>query len=182
MSRIAKEPVKIPDKVRASVENGIISVIGPKGALEMSVHPAVKVLMKDQLVTVAARHSTVKSRAMSGTTRSLFNNMVIGVSEGFEKRLTLIGTGYRAKADGSTVNLSLGFSHPIVYQASKEITFHVESESSAQVKLVVRGIDKQEVGQVAADLRRMRPPEPYKGKGVRYSDERVRRKTIKSVG
>ncbi len=182
MSRIAKEPVKIPDNIRVSIANGTVAVNGPKGTLEMPIHPAVKVSMNDRLVSVAARHSTVKSKAMSGTTRSLINNMVIGVSDGFEKRLTLVGTGYRAKAQGSAINLSLGFSHPIVYQASKEITFHVESESSAQVKLVVRGIDKQEVGQVAADLRRMRPPEPYKGKGVRYSDERVRRKTIKSVG
>ncbi len=182
MSRIAKEPVKIPNGVRASLNNGVVSVSGPKGQLEMPVHPTVIVSMKDQSVSVTARHSTIKSKAMSGTTRSLINNMVIGVSKGFQKKLTLIGTGYRAKAAGSKVNLSLGFSHPIEYDGLEGINFQVTSETSSQVELVVAGIDKQRVGQVAADLRRMRPPEPYKGKGVRYSDEKVRRKTIKSVG
>ncbi len=147
----------------------------------MPLHQLVKVSNEDSTIVVRARNSSVKSRAMSGTMRSLVNNMVVGVSQGFQREMTLVGTGYRAQANGSSVNLSLGYSHPIEYQAPDSVTFEIKSESSSQVELVIKGIDKQVVGQVAADIRRMRPPEPYKGKGVRYSDERIRRKQAKSI-
>lgn len=181
MSRIAKEPVAIPDGVKVDLSRGMIRAEGPKGKLQLTLHQLVKVSDEDDSIVVRARNSSKKSRAMSGTTRSLVNNMIVGVSQGFRKEMTLVGTGYRAQASGSSVNLSLGYSHPISYEAPEGVTFEIKSESSSQVELVVRGIDKQVVGQVAADIRRMRPPEPYKGKGVRYSDERIRRKQAKSV-
>ena len=181
MSRIAKEPVMIPEGVMVDLSNSVIKAKGPKGNLQLSLHQLVKVTNEDNSIVVRARNSSMKSRAMSGTTRSLVNNMIVGVSQGFQKEMTLVGTGYRAQANGSSVNLSLGYSHPIAYQAPDGVTFEIKSESSSQVELVIKGIDKQIVGQVAADIRRMRPPEPYKGKGVRYSDERIRRKQSKSV-
>ena len=182
MSRIAKEPVQVPAGVAVSIAGGTVAVKGPKGDLDMPLHPLVQVFKKDNTIVVRARNSSAKSRAMSGTTRSLIANMVDGVNQGFKKNLTLIGTGYRAKVEGSNLHLSLGFSHPIDYEAPQDVFFRVTSETSAKVELVVEGIDKQVVGQVAADIRRFRPPEPYKGKGVRYSDERVRIKQSKSVG
>ena len=163
------------------MSGGMICVKGPKGELDMKIHSLVEVANEDGSVKVKARNSSAKSRAMSGTTRSLINNMVTGVNSGFHIDLILVGTGYRAKAEGSKVNLSLGFSHPIEYEAPKDVTFEVKSESSSQVELTVHGVDKQVVGQVAAEIRRMRPPEPYKGKGVRYANERVRRKQAKGV-
>ncbi len=181
MSRIAKEPVIIPDGVNVKLSRGVIKADGPKGHLEMPVHQLVKMSDEDNTIVVKARNNSVKSVAMSGTMRSLVNNMVVGVSQGFQREMTLVGTGYRAQANGSSVRLSLGYSHPIEYQAPDGVTFEIKSESSSQVELVIRGIDKQVVGQVAADIRRMRPPEPYKGKGVRYSDEQIRRKQAKSV-
>ena len=182
MSRIAKEPVQIPAGVEVNISGRTVAVKGPKGNLDLQLHPAVRLVREDQTITVRARNSSAKSRAMSGTMRSLIANMVSGVTEGYRKNLTLIGTGYRANVDGDTLNLSLGFSHPISYEAPKNISFRVTSETSARVEMVVEGIDKQVVGQVAADIRRFRPPEPYKGKGVRYSDEWVRAKQAKSVG
>ena len=182
MSRVAKEPVMIPDGVSIELSARDIQVKGPKGELNMSIHPLVKVAANDGVVSVAARNSSQNSRAMSGTTRSLINNMVIGVSAGFRKELTLVGTGYRAQVEQSKITLLLGYSHPIEYVPPAGISFEIKSESSSQVELVVHGYDKQLLGQVAADLRKMRPPEPYKGKGVRYSDEWIRRKQAKSVG
>ena len=171
----------IPEGVKVDLSNSVIKAEGPKGSLQLSLHQLVKVTNEDNSIVVRARNSSMNSRAMSGTTRSLVNNMIVGVSQGFQKEMTLVGTGYRAQANGSSVNLSLGYSHPIAYQAPDGVTFEIKSESSSQVELVIKGIDKQIVGQVAADIRRMRPPEPYKGKGVRYSDERIRRKQSKSV-
>ncbi len=181
MSRIAKEPVIIPDGVKVEMSGGTIKADGPKGSLQMPLHQLVKVSNEDSAIVVRPRNSSVNSRAMSGTMRSLVNNMIVGVSQGFQREMTLVGTGYRAQANGSRVNLSLGYSHPIEYEAPNSVTFEIKSESSSQVELVIKGIDKQVVGQVAADIRRMRPPEPYKGKGVRYSDERIRRKQAKSI-
>ena len=182
MSRIAKEPVQIPAGVELDISGRSVVVKGPKGHLNLLVHPTVQLIQEDQAVTVRARNSSAKSRAMSGTMRSLIQNMVTGVTKGYQKNLTLIGTGYRAKVNGATLNLSLGFSHPITYKAPKDISFRVTSETSAKVEMVVEGIDKQVVGQVAADIRAFRPPEPYKGKGVRYADEWVRMKQAKSIG
>lgn len=182
MSRVAKEPIAIPNGVKVNSSAREISVNGPKGALNMDIHPLVKVSVGESEITVTARNASANSRAMSGTMRSLINNMVTGVSTGFRKELTLVGTGYRAQVNQSKVTLSLGYSHPIDYLAPSGVTFEIKSESSAQVELVVNGFDKQVVGQVAADIRRLRPPEPYKGKGVRYSDEWVRRKQAKSIG
>lgn len=182
MSRVAKEPVTIPSGVNVNLSAREISVKGPKGELNMDIHPLVNVSVEDSEISVTARNTSANSRAMSGTMRSLINNMVTGVSVGFRKELTLVGTGYRAQVNQSKVTLALGYSHPIDYEAPSGVTFEIKSESSAQVELVVNGFDKQVVGQVAADIRRLRPPEPYKGKGVRYSDEWVRRKQAKSIG
>lgn len=182
MSRVAKEPIAIPGGVSVDLSARQIQVKGPKGELSMLLHPLVKVAVDDSMVSVVARNGTQNSRAMSGTTRSLINNMVTGVSAGFSKELTLVGTGYRAQVNQSKITLSLGYSHPIEYEAPAGVTFEIKSETSSQVELVISGYDKQVIGQVAADIRKMRPPEPYKGKGVRYSDEWVRRKQAKSVG
>ena len=182
MSRIAKEPVEIPDSVTVSLDGSTIETKGPKGALNLQLHSSIKVSHENDRIKVDARNGSAKARAMSGTFRSLIANMVKGVSDGFEKGIVIVGTGYRAKANDNRLDLSLGHSHPIAFEAPDGVTFEVKSESSAQVELVIRGIDKQVVGQVAANLRRLRPPEPYKGKGVRYADERIRRKQAKSVG
>ena len=183
MSRIAKEPVSIPNGVQVEMSGGLIKAQGPMGSLELPIHQLVKLSNEDNAIVVKPRNSSVNSRAMSGTMRSLVNNMIIGVSQGFVREVALVGTGYRAHAEGSSVTLSLGYSHPIDYEAPEGITFEVKAETrqSKQVGLMIKGIDKQVVGQVAADIRRMRPPEPYNGKGVRYADERIRRKQSKSV-
>ncbi len=182
MSRIAKEPVVIPDGVSVDLSAREITVKGSKGELNMLINPLVKVVNDNGSIAVTARNSSQNSRAMSGTMRSLIQNMVTGVSSGFRKELTLVGTGYRAQVNQSRATFQLGYSHPIEYEAPAGVTFEIKSETSTQVELVVNGFDKQVVGQVAADIRRMRPVEPYKGKGVRYSDEWVRRKQAKSVG
>ncbi len=175
MSRIAKNPVSIPKGVEARLADGVLSVKGPKGQLQYSVHPLVKLAIDDATVTFEAVDSSSLSNAMSGTTRALVNNMVTGVSKGFEKKLTIIGVGYRAAVQGRNLNLSLGFSHPVAYGIPEGITI----ETPSQTEIVVRGADRQVVGQVAAEIRSYREPEPYKGKGVRYSDEHVVRKEAK---
>lgn len=182
MSRIAKEPIVIPSEVEVRMDARTIAVTGPRGALQIDLHPAVIVERTDDQISVTARNGSKIAKAMSGTQRSLIANMVTGVTAGYEKGMVLSGTGYRARANGNKLDLSLGYSHPINYVAPDEINFEIKSESSAQVELVVRGIDKQVVGQVAANIRALRPPEPYKGKGIRYSDERIRRKQAKNVG
>ncbi|MDA8362876.1 MAG: 50S ribosomal protein L6 [Gammaproteobacteria bacterium] len=175
MSRIAKYPVNIPKGVDAKLAGSVLSVKGPKGQLQYNVHPLVKLSLDDGKVTFEAVDQTALSNAMSGTTRALVNNMVTGVSKGFEKKLTIIGVGYRAAVQGRNLNLSLGFSHPVAYAIPDGITI----ETPSQTEIVVRGSDKQMVGQVAAEIRDYRAPEPYKGKGVRYSDEHVVRKEAK---
>ncbi|HIK74065.1 MAG: 50S ribosomal protein L6 [Alcanivorax sp.] len=175
MSRVAKNPVKLPSGVELKIDGRKVSVKGSKGNLEHEVHEQVDVSFEDGIFTVKPREESQDSWALAGTTRAVVNNMVTGVSEGFERKLVLNGVGYRAQAQGKTLNLTLGFSHPVAYQLPDGITI----ETPTQTEIVVKGIDKQLVGQVAANVRAFRPPEPYKGKGVRYADEQVRRKEAK---
>lgn len=175
MSRVASSPVSIPSGTEVKLNASDIAVKGGKGELQMSVHPSVEVKQEDNTLTFAPKHGDKSSNAMAGTMRALVNNMVRGVSEGFEKKLTLIGVGYRAQVQGSKLNLTLGFSHPVVY----ELPTGVSAETPSQTEVVLKSADKQLLGQAAAEIRAFRPPEPYKGKGVRYSDEYVRRKEAK---
>ena len=175
MSRIANNPVNIPSGVDVKLDANLLAIKGAKGSLELPIHKLVNINFAENVFTFSANDSTKESKALSGTFRSLVNNMVIGVSEGFEKKLVLNGVGYRAKASGKKINLTLGFSHPIDY----ELPEGVSAETPSQTEVVIKGIDKQLVGQVAAEIRSFRPPEPYKGKGVRYADEHVRRKEAK---
>jgi large subunit ribosomal protein L6 len=169
MSRVGKIPVALAKGVEAQVSEAQIVVKGPLGTLTRAASPLVKVSVADGRVSFAAAHDTAEANAMSGTLRALVAGMVQGVSKGFERKLTLVGVGYRAQAQGDKLNLSLGFSHPIVYQ----LPAGVRAETPSQTEIVIKGADKQKVGQVAAEVRGHRPPEPYKGKGVRYADEVV---------
>ncbi|MDD7804765.1 MAG: 50S ribosomal protein L6 [Endozoicomonas sp. (ex Botrylloides leachii)] len=175
MSRVAKSPVAIPDGVEVKLNGQNIAVKGIKGLLELNINKNVEVGQEGSILTFSPRDGSKHSRALSGTVRALINNMVCGVTKGFEKRLQLVGVGYRAKAKGKTLNLSLGFSHPVSYVLPEGITV----ETPSQTEILIKGIDKQLVGQVAAEIREFRRPEPYKGKGVRYADEYVRRKEAK---
>ena len=167
MSRIGNLPITLPAKVEVAISGGEITVKGPLGSLSRRIADGVVVEKSgDTIVCKAARP---EARALHGTTRALLANMVRGVSQGFEKKLSLVGVGYRAQAQGDKLNLSLGFSHPVVHTMPKG----VKAETPVQTDIVIKGVDKQLVGQVAAEIRAYRPPEPYKGKGVRYSDERV---------
>ena len=175
MSRIANAPIEIPQGVELNISDAAVSVKGPKGNLNLDLHPAVAFAMEDGQAKVQWKDKA--DVAMAGTFRALLSNMIQGVSQGFEKRLTLIGVGYRASAQGQKLNLQLGFSHDVNY----EVPEGVKVETPSQTEVVVSGCDKQKVGQVAAEIRAFRPPEPYKGKGVRYSDERVVRKEAKKA-
>lgn len=175
MSRVAKNPVKLPAGVEINLAGQQLSVKGAKGTLELNVHSSVEVLQEAGELRFAARNGDQQTRAMAGTTRALVNNMVIGVSAGFERKLQLVGVGYKAQAKGQVLNLALGFSHPIDY----ELPDGVAAETPTQTEILIKGVDKQLVGQVAAEIRDFRRPEPYKGKGVRYADEVVRRKEAK---
>ena len=169
MSRVAKQPVALPKGVEFSLAGRTVNIKGPKGALSMELNSEVTLEQDDAELKVAARSGSRFSTAIAGTTRALIANMVSGVSNGFERKLELVGVGYRAQAQGNKLNLSLGFSHPVEFAVPEGI----QIETPSQTEIVVRGIDKQRVGQVAAEIRRWRPPEPYKGKGVRYAGERV---------
>jgi len=169
MSRIASKPVSLPSGVELKQSGGGVSVKGPKGELNLELNQEVILSLDEGQASVQARSGSHFAHAMAGTTRSLLNNMVVGVTDGFERKLELVGVGYRAKAQGNKLNLNLGFSHPVAYEVPEGVSI----ETPSQTEVVVKGIDKQKVGQVAAEIRRYRPPEPYKGKGVRYSDERV---------
>lgn len=175
MSRVANSPVDIPGGVSVDINGQKVAAKGPKGSLAVEVHQLVNVVMDENTIRVAANDKEKKSIALAGTMRSLLNNLVIGVNEGFTKKLELRGVGYRAQAQGDKLNLTLGFSHPVVHS----IPEGVKVETPSQTEVVVTGIDKQAVGQVAADIRSYRPPEPYKGKGVRYVDEYVLMKEAK---
>ena len=176
MSRVAKNPVDLPSGVEVKMSGRNIQVKGPKGELSLDLHPTVDMVHEDNQLRLAATTED-SAMAMAGTMRALVSNMVTGVSIGYEKKLTIVGVGYRAQAQGNSLNLSLGFSHPVVYQIAKGVSV----ETPSQTEIVVSGTDKQLVGQTAAEIRRFRPPEPYKGKGVRYADEQVRRKQAKKV-
>ena len=175
MSRIAKEPVNIPKDVESNLSEQTITMKGSKGSLSLSLNQEVELKVQDNSLLVQPRSGSKFSKAISGTTRALLANMVQGVSKGFEKKLELVGVGYRAKAQGKNLNLTLGFSHPVSYEVPEGITV----ETPSQTEVVVKGVDKQLVGQVAAEIRKYRPPEPYKGKGVRYIDEYVAIKEAK---
>lgn len=175
MSRVAKAPVAIPAGVEISLNGQEITVKGGKGTLTRVLNDAVEVIKGENEVTFAPREGIAKANAQAGTARALVNNMVVGVDKGFEKALKLVGVGYRAKVTGNVVNLTLGFSHPVDHQLPEGIT----AETPSQTEIVLKGADKQAVCQVAAEIRDYRKPEPYKGKGVRYADEVVRRKEAK---
>ncbi len=175
MSRIANSPVAIPKGVETTLSDSEISIKGSKGALQLALHALVGVAQDGEELKVSAKDTSREAGALAGTFRSLINNMVVGVTEGFEKKLELRGVGYRAKAQGTTVNLTVGYSHPINYKLPAGVTV----DTPTQTEIVITGADKQLVGQVAAEIRKFRPPEPYKGKGIRYVDERVYRKEAK---
>jgi large subunit ribosomal protein L6 len=168
-SRIAKQPVEIVKGVSIQLGDQTVSVKGPKGSLAMDVNPEVRVSQEGDNIVVTAASGSRFANAIAGTMRALIQNMVTGVSSGFERKLDLVGVGYRAQAQGNKVNLTLGFSHPVVYDVPEGVAV----ETPTQTEILIKGIDRQKVGQVAAELREFRPPEPYKGKGVRYSDERI---------
>ena len=175
MSRIANEPVNIPSGVEVQVNTNEISVKGSKTALSMTIHGGVEVIHTDNILTFSPKDDSKGSDAMAGTTRALVNNMVVGVSQGFEKKLQLVGVGYRAQLQGKKLNLSLGFSHPVEFLLPEGVS----AETPSQTDIVLKSADKQLLGLVAAKIRAFRPPEPYKGKGVRYADEHVHRKEAK---
>lgn len=175
MSRIAKAPVELPKGVEFQQSGNVVTLKGSKGSLSLDLNSEVELKMEDNVITLAPRSGSRFATAIAGTMRSLLANMVTGVSEGFERKLELVGVGYRAQAQGNKLNLSLGFSHPVVYSVPEGITV----ETPSQTEIVIRGSDKQVVGQVAAEIRGVRPPEPYKGKGVRYANERVQIKEAK---
>jgi len=173
MSRVANNPVSLPKGVEVSINGSSVSVKGGKGTMEMTLTDGIGIDVNEGVAQITYDFDT--NRAMAGTTRALLNNLVVGVSDGWEKKLVLNGVGYRAKASGKTVNLSLGLSHPVDYELPEGLS----AETPTQTEIVIRGTDKQAVGQAAAEIRSFRPPEPYKGKGIRYADEYVRRKEAK---
>jgi len=175
MSRVAKKPVQVPSGVEISGSGQQVTVKGPKGTLSHTIHDLVAMSSEDGALLFSPNDGSQLAHALAGTTRALVNNLVVGVSDGFERKLELVGVGYRAQAKGKVLNLTLGFSHPVDYELPEGVT----AETPSQTEIVVRGCDKQRVGQVAAEIRAYRPPEPYKGKGVRYSDEVVVRKEAK---
>jgi len=175
MSRVAKAPVELPAGVTVDLKGQLVSVKGGKGSLQQEIHSAVEVKVEDNQIRFAPKDGQANANALAGTMRSLVNNMVEGVANGFEKKLQLVGVGYRAKAAGKKLDLTLGFSHPVIFDIPEGITI----DTPTNTEVVVKGVDKQLIGQVAANIRAYRPPEPYKGKGVKYADEVIRRKEAK---
>ena len=175
MSRIAKNPVEVPTGVETKLTDQSLTVKGGKGTLALPLTQHVEIKREGSTLTFSSRSGSKKALALAGTTRCLVNNMVIGVTQGFERKLVLNGVGYRAKATGKTINLTLGFSHPVDYTLPEGVT----AETPSQTEILLKSADKQLLGQVASEVRAFRPPEPYKGKGVRYDDERVHRKEAK---
>ena len=173
MSRVANNPVNLPKGVEVNINGSSVSVKGGKGTMEMTLTDGIGIDVNEGVAQITYDFDT--NRAMAGTTRALLNNLVVGVSDGWEKKLVLNGVGYRAKASGKTVNLNLGLSHPVDYELPEGLS----AETPTQTEIVIRGTDKQAVGQAAAEIRSFRPPEPYKRKGIRYADEYVRRKEAK---
>lgn len=177
MSRIGKKPVEIPSGVKVSAQGQTVQVEGPKGKLKRNLHPAISVKVEGNKVVFARKGDNPAERALHGLCRSLVHNMVEGVTQGFDKQMEIVGTGYRAKVEGKTLNIILGFSHPINYTIPEGITVSVEKNTI----LKINGADKEQVGAVAADIRRFYPPEPYKGKGIKFTGEYIRRKAGKTV-
>ncbi|MCF6767982.1 50S ribosomal protein L6 [Thiotrichales bacterium 19S11-10] len=175
MSRIARRPVSIPTGTTVEIKENDITVKGAQGVLSRTFNPLVRIVESDNQIQVEAVDSSKEAKTQSGTARALLNNMVIGVSQGFEKKLQLVGVGYRAKAQGKMINLTLGFSHPVSHSLPEGVTV----ETPSQTEIVLKSADKQLLGEVAANIRGYRPPEPYKGKGVRYADERIVTKEAK---
>ena len=177
MSRVAKNPIEIVDGVSVSVTDAVIEVKGKVGEINFDLPETISLEVSENIISVKYDEENQQSVALAGTTRAIVNNMIIGVSKGFEKKLELKGVGYRAKASGKLLELTLGFSHPVKYQLPEE----VQVETPSQTEVVLKSHNKQILGQAAAEIRAFRPPEPYKGKGVRYSDENVRRKEAKKA-
>ena len=177
MSRIGRMPITVPEGVDVTFNGNVITVKGKNGTLTRELHPAMTVAMDGNVITVTRPNDEKQNRSLHGLTRTLINNMIIGVSEGYSKTLELVGVGYRAAVKGKQLELSLGFSHPVFVDTPEGITF----ECPSQTKIVISGIDKQKVGQTAADIRKFRKPEPYKGKGIRYEGEHIRRKEGKAA-
>ncbi len=177
MPRIANSPVPVPNGVEVSINGQQVTIKSPKGSLESILHDSVRVEQEDAQLKVFSREDSKSANALAGTFRSILNNMVIGVSDGFERKLQINGVGYRAQVQGKKLNLTLGYSHPVDFEIPEGITI----ETPSQTEIIVRGIDKQRVGQVAADIRAFRKPEPYKGKGVKYADEYIARKEAKKA-
>lgn len=176
MSRIGRLPISVPAGVEIKVDESLVSVKGPKGSLELTIASPITAVLEENTITVSRPNDERNSRALHGLTRTLIDNLIIGVTKGYEKKLEIVGTGYRVVAKGNNLEFALGFSHPVVIEAPEGITLTVESPT----KLSVSGIDKQQVGEVAANIRKLRKPDPYKGKGVRYAGEIIRRKVGKA--
>lgn len=178
MSRIGKAPIQIPDKVKVNIqEANLVTVEGPKGKLSQTLHPEMQIELEDGVLSVKRPSDSQAHRSLHGLTRALLNNMVVGVSAGFSKTLQIEGVGYRAEMNGSSLVLNVGYSHPVQFDPPADVQFAVENRNKT---IIVAGIDKQVVGEIAAQIRKQRPPEPYKGKGIRYNGEIVRRKAGKT--
>lgn len=177
MSRIAKNPITVPAGVEININGNTVKIKGKNGEMIHQAHNLVSVTQEDGVLKLLARNNSKSAKALSGTTRALLQNLVTGVTEGFEQKLEIIGVGYRAQAQGKVLNLTLGFSHPVEFAIPEGITI----ETPSQTEVVIKGMDKQQVGQVAANIRNYRPPEPYKGKGVRYANEQIIRKEAKKA-
>jgi len=176
MSRIGKQPIEIPQGVEITMTDGIVTTKGKQATLSYAIPSGISVDIQDNVITVTRATDQKRHRALHGLVRSLLNNMVVGVSTGFTRTLIIEGIGYRVTKQGNDITLAVGYSHPVDIQAPDGVTFDVEGQN----RIIVRGADKQRVGQIAANIRRVRPPEPYKGKGIRYSDEQIRRKVGKT--
>ena len=177
MSRIGKQPIPVPSGVDVTIDGSTVTVAGPKGTLIQTFDPVIEIVLEDGVIYVRRPNDERRERSLHGLTRTLVANMITGVSEGFVKNLEIVGVGYRAQLKGDDLDLSLGLSHPMVVKAEGGVTFEVPAPN----RISVRGIDKQRVGQIAAEIRKIRPPEPYKGKGIRYAGEHVRRKAGKAA-
>ncbi|MEM6261161.1 MAG: 50S ribosomal protein L6 [Bacteroidota bacterium] len=180
MSRIGKNPISIPSGVSIEVKDSLVKVKGPKGELTQEVNENISVEIEDGTVTLSRSNDLKQNRAMHGLYRTLINNMVVGVTDGYVKKMEVVGVGYRAEAQGNQLTLSLGFSHPVVMVLPPEIKVEAESPRGKNPTITLTGIDKQLLGQIAAKIRGLRPPEPYKGKGIRYEGEVIRRKAGKA--
>ena len=169
MSRLAKRPVELNKDTSVTISEGVLAAKGKLGELVLEIHPLVDIIQEESSLLVKAKDESVEAKALSGTFRALVSNVMEGVTNGFQKSMTLVGVGYRAQAQGNKLNLTLGFSHPVEFDIPEGITI----ETPSQTELLIKGIDKQKVGQVAANIRKFRPPEPYKGKGIRFTNERI---------